>query len=108
VITAEAAEAWRQGDFHLLNRLLAFYPHQISPFDAGGRPPKEGELNPGYAATWPRAAEMRKRLIEVAGPPGHWNRHGEPLGPSTDGRPGYHHGNVPPDHEGYGDDDDEH
>jgi hypothetical protein len=33
-ITAEASAAWRAGDYHNVNRLLAVGPHEVSPFDA--------------------------------------------------------------------------
>jgi hypothetical protein len=77
-ITAEACTAWRAGDFHELNRLLKFFPFEHSPFDAGG-PPPERTGNPFYDKTWPRAAEMRRQLIEAAGEPGRMDQHGRPL-----------------------------
>jgi hypothetical protein len=70
VLTPEAIECWRIGDFHGLNRALGVKPWDISPFD--------GDLFPGT-----RARELYEALSQY-GPPGRWDRHGEPLGPAED------------------------
>jgi len=81
-ITGELLEAWRVGDWHLVNRLTNTGPHQIAPMDAipSYRPPPDDTSH--YASSWPRAVEWRKRLIAQAGPPGRCDRHGQPLGPA--------------------------
>jgi hypothetical protein len=73
-VTVEAAEAWQIGDFHTLNRLLGIGPWEISPFYADRE-------HGGDTASLPRAQELRQALIEAAGPPGRFDRHGRPLGP---------------------------
>jgi hypothetical protein len=55
----------------------------VSPFDATGpEPPVWGRKTP-WGNSWPGAWELRRALIEVAGPPGRVGRHGEPLGPAS-------------------------
>jgi len=78
-LTPRALEAWRVGDWHTLNAELGIRPWMVSPFDAAARPTRD-DGSP-WAQSWPRAAELRRRLIEAAGPPGRVGRHGEPLGP---------------------------
>ncbi|MCC2663575.1 MAG: hypothetical protein K0S35_1497 [Geminicoccaceae bacterium] len=78
-ITAEAAEAWRIGDFCTLNRVLGFMPFEASPFNAHREHPGAGEF---VRASLPRARAVRAALIEIAGPPGRFDRHGGPLGPA--------------------------
>jgi hypothetical protein len=83
-ISAAAIEAWRIGDWHELNRLLGIAPCDVSPFDAIGPLPSWCRTNSTcWCASWPRGVALRKRLIEVAGPPGGVGRHSEPLGPGV-------------------------
>jgi len=86
-ITAKLLEAWRAGDWHLVNRLTNTGPHQIAPMDATPSNRPADDDNSHWAKSWPRAMEWRKRLIEAAGPPGRYNRHGEPLGPAKPRKP---------------------
>jgi hypothetical protein len=82
-ISAAAIEAWRTGDWHGLNRLLGIAPCDVSPFDAVGPLPSWCRTSSTcWCASWPRGAELRKTLLEVAGPPGRYDRHGQPLGPA--------------------------
>jgi len=85
-ITDELLEAWRQGDWHLVNRLTETGPHQIAPMDAICQRPADDD-DSYWAKSWRRAVEWRMRLIEAAGPPGRRNRHGEPLGPAKPRKP---------------------
>jgi hypothetical protein len=59
------------GDYHLVNRLLAIGPHEVSPFDATSpaAPKWPGAGDIYRARTWPRARELRQELIKVAGHP---------------------------------------
>jgi hypothetical protein len=83
-ITHEAASAWVQGDFHLLNRCLGIRPWMVSPFDASGpRPPAWARALEPWTESWARGWELRQALIAVAGPPGRMDRHGRPLGPAA-------------------------
>ncbi|MCE3247233.1 MAG: hypothetical protein K0R41_1058 [Geminicoccaceae bacterium] len=98
-ISAAALEAWRIGDWHAVNRALNVAPCEVSPFDADTEAPPEWARGRDtlYATSWARAWQLRCRLIAAGGQPGHHDRHGQPLGPSTDGRPGRRHDDVPPD-----------
>ena len=81
-ISAAAVEAWREGDFHGLNRALGIMPHQESPFHVYREAPpdwlRSGEQD--RREYWAQAWDLRCRLLEH-GPPGRVGRHGEPLGP---------------------------
>jgi hypothetical protein len=77
-ISVKAIQAWQIGDFHALNRELGVRPWQWSPFDVQGTEPDYSR--PDHA--WDRAMELRRRLIELAGPAGRVGRHGDPLGPT--------------------------
>jgi hypothetical protein len=79
-LTEAAIEAWRTGDFHALNRELGILPHQISQFDAIRDRRLAASTDSVWARSWPKAVELRKRLILVAGPPGRMDCHGAPLG----------------------------
>jgi hypothetical protein len=78
-ITAKAIKAWRQGDFHGLNPIAR---NRAAPDQPIRRAPApcEGET-PWCAVTRPREVELRRPLIELAGPLGRIGRHGEPLEP---------------------------
>jgi hypothetical protein len=53
-------EAWRT-----LHRALGLQPHEASPIDAhDGDHRQDGT---GYAASWPRAQELRRELAKAAG-----------------------------------------
>jgi hypothetical protein len=80
-ISAEAIAAWREGDYHKLNRELQIGPHQWSPFDASeAKPP---QWMPDYQlAFWERARQLREELLKH-GKPGRMDRHGRPLGPAA-------------------------
>jgi hypothetical protein len=81
-VSAEAAEAWRIGDWHAVNRAFGVLPCDHSPFDVNGSEPPEWERDrPWRVASRKRAWALRQALIEAAGPPGRVGRHGEPLGP---------------------------
>lgn len=84
-ITDRALEAWRQGDFHTLNREIGCGPHLVSPFDVEGPDPpswvRGTSLTLGFYGRWRETWGLRQRLIELAGPPGRYDRHGVPLGP---------------------------
>jgi hypothetical protein len=69
-ITAAALAAWRRGDFSGLNTALGIRPWQASPFDAVPKDAPRGGETGLYAESWPRAAELRRQLIELAGPLG--------------------------------------
>jgi hypothetical protein len=85
-ISAAAAEAWRVGDFHEVHREFGLAPGDWSPFDVSGN----GSAPPAWLvrkgswqlASWHRAVELRRVLLEVAGPPGRHDCHGTPLGPA--------------------------
>jgi hypothetical protein len=81
-LTQAAIEAWKAGDFHALNHELGIGPHQISPFDAISARPLATSTDSVWARSWPKALQLRKRLMLVAGPPGRMTIHGEPLGPA--------------------------
>lgn len=90
-ISARAIEAWRIGDGATLHDELGLGPHQDSPFDVTRAEPPEWmphggpqtDLHGGAIgrAGWRHAWELRQRLLELAGPPGKFDRHGKPLGP---------------------------
>lgn len=83
-LSPAAIEAWQRGDFHGLNRLLGIAPFEVSPFDAIGPLPSWCRTNHTcWCASWPRGVELREVLIEVAGEPGAYDRHGRPLGPEA-------------------------
>jgi hypothetical protein len=85
-ISAGAVEAWRIGDWHGLYEALGLDAMTPSPFDVSeddnpADPPR------GLFATledpvelWQRSLALRRRLIDLAGPPGRVGRHGVPLG----------------------------
>jgi hypothetical protein len=81
-LSAAALEAWRQGDFHGVNRDLGIRSWEVSPFDATEPEPPEWSDGGPWHHSWPRAWELRQALIEAAGAPGEVGRHGEPLGPA--------------------------
>jgi hypothetical protein len=81
-ITAAAAQAWRVGDFHMVNRELGVAPCDWSPFDVTDGPPPSWIKGPWQARSWRRGQELRRALLEVAGEPGQYDRHGSPLGPA--------------------------
>jgi hypothetical protein len=79
-LTEAVLEAWHVGDKHKLAMALGIGPHQVNPFDAlTDRPPADDRS--AWAQSWPHAMQLRKQLIEAAGPPGRFNIHGDPLGP---------------------------
>jgi hypothetical protein len=80
-ITAEAARAWLAGDFHALNAQFAVLPCDWSPFDVPDRGAPPSWESQHRIPGWRRAQELRRSLIEAAGPPGRFDRHGQPLGP---------------------------
>lgn len=63
---AAAISAWKCGDHLALQRALMLRPWEASPFEAHGAPPPDGTA---WAASWPRAVELRRALIEAAGVP---------------------------------------
>jgi hypothetical protein len=81
-ISAAALEAWHVGDWHGVNRELGIRLWEVSPFDAPAhnRPPDDDRTP--HAESFAKAAELRRRLIELGGPPGRVGRHGDPLGPA--------------------------
>ena len=64
-----------------MNRELDIKPWQVSPFDATPREKRPDEAT-AYSESFARAAELRRTLIELGGPPGRVGRHGDPLGPA--------------------------
>jgi hypothetical protein len=84
-ISAEAAEAWRVGDWHAVNRLLDIAPNETSPFTVtSAQPPDWMARQPWRINFWKRAWALRQALRET-GPPGRHDRHGAPLGPARPG-----------------------
>jgi hypothetical protein len=79
-LTPEALEAWREGDKSALRTALGIKPWQISPFDVASYRRVPGTTPNAYDQSWPMALELRKRLMLAAGPPGKFDRHGQPLG----------------------------
>jgi hypothetical protein len=80
---------WQRGDLHACHQALGIMPWQWSPFDVDGPEPPEWvlkERNGGVdgigmsTESWDRAWELRQALIELAGEPGPFDRHGQPLG----------------------------
>jgi hypothetical protein len=82
-LTPEAIRAWHLGDFHQVARECAIAPCDWHPFDVStnGLPPAYVRSS-WQLASWNRAQELRRALLEVAGEPGECDRHGEPLGPA--------------------------
>jgi hypothetical protein len=80
-ISTAAAAAWRAGDYHAVHRELDLSPGDWSPFDVTSGPPPAW-CRSWQAASWHRACELRRVLLEVAGKPGRMDRHGRPLGPA--------------------------
>jgi hypothetical protein len=71
LISAAVIAAWGAGDWRALNRLLNVRPWEWSPFDAvGERPPEWLDRNRLQRRSFEQAAELRRVLLEVAGPPG--------------------------------------
>jgi hypothetical protein len=85
-ITAAAVEAWRIGDWHGLYDALGLDATAPSPFDVSEaddpeNPPRGLFATPsGHVELWQMSLAVRRRLIDMAGPPGRPNRHGDPLG----------------------------
>jgi hypothetical protein len=81
---------WQRGDKLACHQALGIYPFQWSPFDVDGPQPPEYMLeeeragtDKSYgAASWRRAWGLRCDLIELAGEPGAYDRHGRPVGSS--------------------------
>jgi hypothetical protein len=85
-ISAEAAYAWQRGDKHACHRELGIMPFDFSPFHVESPEPPDWLLKDNGTdliagpENWRRAWELRQVLIELAGPPGPFDRHGQPLG----------------------------
>jgi hypothetical protein len=83
-ISEAALYAWQRGDKHACHQSLGVYPWQWSPFDVHSPEPPAWVLARNTEAmsadSWARAWELRQALIELAGEPGPFDRHGNPLG----------------------------
>jgi hypothetical protein len=64
-LRAAAIEAWQAGDHLALHRALGLLPWEASPIEAHGTPPAWAAAMP-YGQSWPRAAELRRQLIEAS------------------------------------------
>jgi hypothetical protein len=89
-ITPQAIEAWKQGDYHACLAALGLGPWDHDPFHTTSPEPPgwlvehaaRGSDIVAGPANRRRAWQLRQALIEAAGPPGHFDRHGRPLGPA--------------------------
>jgi hypothetical protein len=86
MITPQATYAWQRGDKHACHQALGVMPWDFSPlYVEDAEPPQWVKDRTGTdavadSANWRRAWELRQALIELAGEPGPFDRHGAPLG----------------------------
>jgi hypothetical protein len=95
MITPQAIDAWRRGDVHACRQSLGVMPWDYCPFHVEYAEPPDWLLEPRHANraanadSWRHAWELRCALIELAGEPGPFDRHGQPL--RTPPAPARHH-----------------
>jgi hypothetical protein len=68
-ITAEAVDAWREGDYWRLHDALRLRPWQMPSWDDD--PPELDDRPPEQRARvpWPDVVVIKAALLEIAGPP---------------------------------------
>jgi hypothetical protein len=89
-ISPRAIEAWQAGDVHGCHQALGIWPWDHSPFHVTSAEPPQWLVDRDIGSSdaiagvenWRRAWSLRTALIQLAGPPGEFDRHGRPLGPA--------------------------
>lgn len=69
-ISPAVMAAWRAGDMGEVNRQLGTKPWQVPVERATKDMPPDWSAGSPWAESWPRARELYKALIAVAGKPG--------------------------------------
>jgi hypothetical protein len=84
MLTPQAIDAWRRGDVLACRQSLGVMPWDHCPFTVPDKFPEcyadRGWGDAMNRDSWQRALELRQALIELAGGPSPYDRHGAKLG----------------------------